>query len=57
MVTQYNIVKVARHTVADLGWFPGFHGTPLFMRVCHMLIILYFDKLTRSVGPVDYTQD
>ena len=28
---------------------------PLFHeRVSQMLIILYFDKLTRSVGPVDY---
>ena len=30
------------HAVADLGWFPQFHGTPLSW------------KLIRSVGPVDY---
>ena len=38
--------------MADLGWFPGFHGTPL--SCMKVLIILYYDKLTRSVGPVDY---
>ena len=42
----------SHHSVADLGWFPGFNGTPL--SCMKVLIILYYDKLTRSVGPVDY---
>ena len=40
-------------TVTDLGWFPGFHGTPLS---CTGLLLykLYSKKLTQSP---DYTQD
>ena len=39
--------------MADIGWLPGFHGTPL-MKV---LIILFYDKVTISVVPVEYSLD
>ena len=42
--------------MADLGWFPGFHGTPL-SRTGLLFYKLYSKKLTQPTGPVDYTQD
>ena len=39
-------------------WNPSFMKKASYCcEASQMLIMLYFNKLTRSVGPVDYTQD